>query len=399
LRFLILTQYFPPEVGAPQVRLLAMATELRAKGHDVRIVTAMPNYPRGEVFPAYRGRRLVHEAVEGLPVTRTWIYPATGRGVIKRLLSYWSFTFSALFGTLGGPRPDFVFVESPPLFLGITAWVTSVLRRRPYIFNVSDLWPESAVSLGIVTSRPLIAMAGWLERFCYRHAFRVSAVTQGIRDTIAKIPGAAPVVVFPNGVDISTFRHLDKATIEGLPASDEARFVFAGTHGFAQGLDVVVEAARRLAARNDVRFILIGDGPDKARVRGLARDLSNVTFLDPIPNSAMPNVFSACRASIVPLRKLDLFKSARPSKILPSLACETPVIYSGEGETVSLIEENRCGIAVPPECAEKLADAVIKLADDPGLARRLGVNGRDLVSRHYSWSAIVGRWLENIGAG
>lgn len=394
MRFLILTQYFPPEVGAPQVRLLAMARELQAQGHEVRVVTAMPNYPRGEVFPEYRGRWLVHEVVEGVPVTRTWIYAATGRGVLRRLLSYWSFTFSALFGTFGGKRPDFIFVESPPLFLGVTAWITSVLRRRPYIFNVSDLWPESAVSLGIVTNRFFIGAAERLERFCYRHAFRVCAVTEGIRDTIARVPRSAPVLVFPNGVDVDAFRRFEGADM-GIAA---ALFVFAGTHGYAQGLDVIVEAARRLQSRADIRFVLVGDGPDKARLQELAQGLANVVFRDPVPASMMPKIFSASRASIVPLRKLDLFKSARPSKILPSLACETPVIYAGEGETVELIESNQCGIAVQPECSEDLAAAVVRLADDPALARRMGANGRELVSRSYSWPAIVQRWLGEIGA-
>jgi colanic acid biosynthesis glycosyl transferase WcaI len=395
LRFLILSQYFAPEVGAPQVRLLAMAKALKHRGHDVSVVTAMPNYPRGEVFPAYRGRWLVREEVEGLPVIRTWIYPATGSRVVKRLASYLSFTLSALWGCLRAPKPDYIFVESPPLFLGATAWLASKLRRAPFIFNVSDLWPESAVSLGIVTNRGMIALAQSLERFSYRHAFRVCAVTNGIRETIAAVPGTAPVLLLPNGVDVNTFHHVEPAHIKGVDDAEIA-FTFAGTHGYAQGLEVIVDAARRLIGRHDIRFVLVGDGPEKARIRGLARDLPNITFLDTVPVSAMPEIFSASRASIVPLRKLDLFKGARPSKILPSLACETAVIYAGEGETAELIEGNQCGIAVAPECPEKLADAVVKLANDPALAGRLGKQGRRLVSEQYSWETIVGRWLTEL---
>lgn len=395
MRFLILTQYFPPEVGAPQVRLLAMAKALQRRGHEVQVVTAMPNYPRGVVFPAYKGRWSFREEVDGVPVTRTWIYPSTGSRVVKRLLSYWSFTFSALWACLRVPKPHFIFVESPPLFLGVTAWMASVVRRAPYMINVSDLWPESAVSLGIVTNRALIAMAQRLERFCYRHAIKVCAVTEGIRETIAKTPGSAPVLLLPNGVDLHVFQRHENARIEGL---DEALavFLFAGTHGYAQGLEVIVEAARRLRARPEIRFVLVGDGPEKSRIEELARDLTNVTFLDPVPVSSMPAIFSASRASIVPLRKLELFKGARPSKILPSLACETPVIYAGEGETVDLIESNQCGIAIRPECPEELADAVVKLADDPGLARLMGAQGRTLVSEKYSWESIVDRFLTEI---
>ena len=395
MRFLILTQYFPPEVGAPQVRLLAMAKELQRRGHEVDVVTAMPNYPRGEVFAGYRGKWMVHEEVDGLPVTRTWIHAATGSNVSHRLLSYLSFTFSALWGCLRVPKPDFIFVEAPPLFLGVTAWLASRLRRAPYIFNVSDLWPESAVQLGIVTNRTLISFAERLERFCYRHARNVCAVTEGIRDAIAKVPKAAPVVLLPNGVDLRSFHRLPDASPEGIKPG-KATFMFAGTHGYAQGLEVIVEAAQRLVLRDDIAFILIGDGPDKERVRRLAVNVPNLRFLDPVPVSSMPAYFSACRASIVPLRKLDLFKSARPSKILPSLACETAVIYAGEGETADLITIQACGLSVPPECPEKLAEAVVKLADDPALATKMGLRGRELVSAEYSWEIIVGRWLEEI---
>jgi putative colanic acid biosynthesis glycosyltransferase WcaI len=392
LRFLILTQYFPPEVGAPQVRLLAMAKELQRRGHQVDVVTALPNYPRGQVFEGYRGKWSLREEVEGLPVIRTWIHAATGTNVARRLLSYFSFTLSAVWGCLRTAKPDLIFVESPPLFLGVTAWIASRLRRAPYVFNVSDLWPESAVQLGIVTNRSFIGMAEALERFCYRHARRVCAVTEGIRDVIAKVPGTAPVLLLPNGVDVETFRHMDDAEPEGFDPG-MATFMFAGTHGYAQGLDVIAGAARSLVTRRDIDFVFIGDGPDKERLRGLAKDLPNVRFLDPVPVSSMPPYFSASRASIVPLRKLDLFKSARPSKILPSLACETPVIYSGEGETAELITERECGISVPPECPEKLAEAVTRLADDAALARTLGKHGRELVSAEYSWEAIIGRWL------
>jgi colanic acid biosynthesis glycosyl transferase WcaI len=396
LRFLILTQYFPPEVGAPQVRLLAIAKELQRRGHKVDVVTAMPNYPTGKVFPAYRGRWIVREDVDGLPVTRTWIYAASGSRIRARLFGYFSFAVTSLAGCLRIPRPDLIFVESPPLFLGFTAWLASRLRRTRYVFNVSDLWPESAVQLGIITNRTLIAMAEALERFCYRRSHRVCAVTDSIRDRISTVPGAAPVLLLPNGTDLHIFRKISNAAPNGL-APGEVTFLFAGTHGYAQGLDVILEAAALMRQRVEIRFLLVGDGPEKPRLRKAAAALANVSFLDSMPVTAMPELYSACRASIVPLRKVDLFKGARPSKILPSLACETPVIYAGEGETAELIKDSACGLVVAPECPEELAAAVTKLAGDQALARRLGKNGRRLVESRFSWENIVGRWLEEMG--
>jgi colanic acid biosynthesis glycosyl transferase WcaI len=374
-----------------------MARELQRRGHQVDIVTAMPNYPKGEIFPGYRNRWLMRETVEGLPVTRTWIHAASGSRFVSRLAGYLSFAASSLPACLRARSPDLIFVESPPLFLGFTAWLASRLRRTRYIFNVSDLWPESAVQLGMVRNRTLIAAAQALERFCYRKAHRVCAVTEGIRDQIATVPGSAPVLLLPNGADLRAFHRIAKPAPAGIVAG-AATFMYAGTHGYAQGLDVVLDAARQLQDRGDIRFLFVGDGPEKPRLQEAGESLTNVTFLDPVPASAMPELFSACRASIVPLRKLELFKGARPSKILPSLACETPVIYAGEGETAELIQKSSSGLVVTPECPRELAEALVKLAEDPALARRLGKSGRRLVEARFSWEAIVGRWLDEIGA-
>lgn len=397
MRFLLLTQYFPPEVGAPQVRLLALARQLRAHGHEVRVVTAMPNYPAGVVQPGYRGRCRVREEIDGIPVTRTWIYAATGSNVVRRMAGYLSFCASSLPSCLRGPRPDYILVESPPLFLGGTAWLASRLRRTRFVMIVSDLWPASARDLGIITSRRALGMAEWLERFLYRTAFRVAGVTRGICDAVAAQVGTGKVMFLPNGVDTDMFRP-DGERPSGLVRPGEVAFLYAGTHGYAQGLDVIVQAAERLRDRPEIIFLLVGDGPEKARIRtaAQARGLASVRFADPRPASAMPAVFSEARASIVPLLDRPLFQGARPSKIFPSLACGTPVIFSGAGEAAELVEGNDCGLVVPPERPAELADAVRRLADDAALAARLGGCGRRFVEREYGWSAIADRWLSEL---
>jgi glycosyltransferase involved in cell wall biosynthesis len=396
VRFLLLTQYFPPEVGAPQVRLLALARQLRAHGHEVTVVTAMPNYPTGVVRPEYRGRRLVSEEQDGIPVTRTWIYPATGTRVGKRLASYFSFCATSLIGCLLAPRPDYLLVESPPLFLGGTAWLAGKLRRAPYVMIVSDLWPASARDLGIITNRRVLGMAEWLERFLYRGSRRVAGVTEGISDAVAETIGRDRVMFLPNGVDTDVFRPVPGPS--GLLRDGETAFLYAGTHGYAQGLEVVLDAAELLRDRPDVVFLLVGDGPEKDRLRRLAaqRGLDSVRFADPRPPSAMPAVFSEARASIVPLLDRPLFRGARPSKIFPSLACATPVIYSGVGEAADLIERSGSGLVIPPERPRELAAAVRRLACDPAEAARMGAAGRCLVERDFGWPAIAERWLAEL---
>ena len=398
-RFLILTQHFPPEVGAAQIRLHAFAKQLQANGHEVRIVTAMPNYPRGEVFLEYRGKRRSTEELDGLHVTRTWIVPATGRNVLKRLLSYFSFAFSSLPACLREPRPDFIFVESPPLFLGITAYTCSRLRRVPFILNVSDLWPASARELGIVRNRTLLWLGERLERFLYRKAYRITAQTNGIRTYIAAIAGADKVMVLYNGVDTADFKPNASASVPWVGPRDIA-FLYAGTLGYAHCWDVILEAGDLLRSRPDIVFLLVGDGPEKARMVESARlqKLTNIRFVDRQPVSEMPALFATCRATVVPLRKGELFKSTRPSKIFPALACERPVILSGEGESAQLLVEHSCGIVVPPEDGPAFADAVKRLADHPDEAAEMGRRGRAMVEREYGWDTLVGAWLRQLPA-
>ncbi|HXM57662.1 MAG TPA: glycosyltransferase family 4 protein [Candidatus Dormibacteraeota bacterium] len=397
MRFLLLTQYFAPEVGAPQVRLLALVQQLRERGHQVTVVTAMPNYPEGVVRAEYRRRRLVREEVDGIPVIRTWIYAASGANVVRRMAGYLSFCATSLVGCLLAPRPDYVLVESPPLFLGGTAYLVSRLRRAPYVMIVSDLWPASARDLGIITNRQALWLAERLERFLYRKACRVAGVTRGICGAVSETVAAAAVTFLPNGVDTAAFHPFEGGS-SGLLRPGEVGFLYAGTHGYAQGLDVMLEAAELLRARREIVLVLVGDGPEKARLVEAARDrsLTNVRFADPRPAAAMPPLFSEARASIVPLLDRPLFRGARPSKIFPSLACGTPVIYSGAGEAAELIEDSGAGLVVPPERPEQLAAAIRRLADDPRLAVELGAAGRRLVERDYSWSAIAERWLAEL---
>ena len=398
-RFLILTQHFPPEVGAAQIRLHAFAKQLQARGHEVRVVTAMPNYPRGEVFPDYRGLRIAREEIDGLSVTRTWIRPATGRNVVKRLLSYWSFAISSLPACMREPKPDFIFVESPPLFLACTAYICSRLRRVPFILNISDLWPASARELGIVRSHLLLWLGERLERFLYRKAFRITAQTDGIREYIAAIVGSGKVMVLYNGVDTSDFKPGPVTRVPWIDPHEQA-FLYAGTLGYAHCWDVILEAAELLRGRAQIVFLLVGDGPEKARLveQSRLRKLDNIRFVERRPVSDMPALFTASLATVVPLRKGELFKGTRPSKIFPALACASPVIFSGEGEMAQLLLENQCGIVVPPEDSAAFAEAVERLADHPEEARELGVRGRALVERAYGWDTLVEAWLHELPA-
>lgn len=390
MRFTILTQYFPPEVGAAQVRLFAFAQALQRKGFMVQVVTAMPNYPSGVIQPGYRGKLWHRESVNGLPLVRTWIYPATGRNVLKRLLNYFSFAISSVPALLTVRHTDIVFVESPPLFLCMSGWLASVIRGQRLCLNISDLWPDSVVALGIMHEGAFVRVARKLEKWLYQRAWRICGVTHGVmRGIIDK--GASPdkVTFLPNGVDTEQF----KAT--PVPLGAPYRFIYAGTHGYAHGVEVVIQAANLLRDRTDIHFELVGDGADKPRLQSLAQSLQlpNLTFRNPIPITEMPQLLASSYAALVTVKGGAFFSGTRSAKLFPAMAAGRAILHSGGGEGANLVEKAGCGVVTPPEDPAALADAVARLIDSYDGVCAMGRRGRELVEREYSWSAIVDKWL------
>ncbi|MDE2482319.1 MAG: glycosyltransferase family 4 protein [bacterium] len=402
MRLLILTQYFAPEIGAPQARLAAIARELRVRGHAVEVVTAMPHHLAERTFPGYRGRLYVRESMDGITVHRSWVFAATGTGV-RRMASYLSFTLSCLIGLMRAKRPDAIFVESPPLFLSLPGWIFARLFGARLIFNVADLWPDSVRELGVLRGGPLLRAAELLERWTYARAAVVNAATDGIASVLRERKGVHPrkIVPLPNGIDVARFtpRPPDEVLVRDLGLEGRPVVLYAGTHGIAQGLLGVLEAAEELG--DDALLLCIGAGPVKAAMQAFAtqRGLHNVRFLAPVPLDEMPRYLSLARASIVPLVRTPLMASARPSKIFPSLACGVPVIYSGEGESAALIERAQAGLVVPPEDPPALAQAIRRIVRDDALRARLAMNARNLAVERFAWSAIVGTWLAALANG
>lgn len=402
MKFLFLSQYFPPEIGAPSVRLGALAKELKRKGHEVEVITALPNYPTGSIFPEYSGRLYVKEIWESIPVHRVWLYPALGGG-FRRMLNYGSFTLTATFLLWKVKRPDFIFVESPPLFLGFTGWMGHRLWGAPIIFNVADLWPDAARSLGAIADGPLLRMAYRFESWVYRKAAFVNAVTDGIREVILRVKGVPEekVLFLPNGVDTSIFKPLlpDESLRRALGLEGKRIILYAGNHGFAHGLDVALRAASLLRERApEVQFLFVGDGSEKKRLMDMAKKMEcgNVQFLPPVPPEKLVELYALASIALVTLRRDPLNEGVRPSKLFPAMATATPVIYSGSGEGAKLVETARAGIVVPPEDPQALSEAVLHLLNNSNLAQDMGLRGRRFVEENFSWSAIVDRWLEDL---
>jgi colanic acid biosynthesis glycosyl transferase WcaI len=401
MRITILTQYFPPEIGGPQTRLAALAAELKVLGHDVEVVTGIPNYPRGEFFAAYRSRLYQRECAEGIVVHRVWLYPSMGGG-FKRLVNYLSFAVTSVLGLLAANRADYIFVESPPLFLSIPAAVIAFLRRSKVIFSVADLWPDAIVQGGFMSKGLAFSCLEALERWSYRRATYVNAVTEGIRDALLnekQVP-ADKVLYLPNGVDTTRFlpRPEDGALRTQLALEGKKVILWAGTLGYAHGIENILHAAKLLGGQPEIHFVFVGDGSAKTQIRELseALQLSNVTFLDPVSNRRLAPYLSIATAGLASLLDIPLHRGARPSKIFPVLASGKPLIFIGRGEAEKLVRDAGAGIVVAPGNPDELAAAITRIAGDPELAEGLGACGRKYVEEHLQWSKLIESWVQHL---
>lgn len=404
MRILYLSQYFPPEAGATQTRAYEMARNWVRLDHAVTMIAEVPNHPSGIIAPEYRGKPFERSRLEGIDVIRVWVKTSPVKNFRNRIMFYLTYMINATLAGLLLARGhyDLIYASSPPLFVGGAALALKKLRGIPLVFEVRDLWPESAVALGELNNRSAIAWATALEEACYRNAKRIIVVTQGIRDRLEE-RGIQPakIILIPNGANIELFQFNPQARIElrrKLDLGNKFTAIYAGIHGVAQGLEFVLEAARLLEKEAEIHFLLVGDGPKKTDIVALARKmaLSNLTMLPEQPREAIPGLLSAADAAIIPLRKIDLFKGALPSKIFDAWACERPVLLSVDGEARQIVETAGGGWFVPPEDPQALAQAILALKANPGECKRLGANGRVFTERKYSRRALAEELLQSL---
>ena len=404
MRFLILTQYFPPEIGGAPTRLKCFATELLRQGHEVEVVTSLPNYPRGRFFSGYENTFYKKEVLDGLTAHRVWLYPVVGGG-FKRMLNYASFSFTCLYGLLRARKPDYLFVESPPIFLSIPAFFMAIFWRVPFIFNVADLWPDVIVDGGFMKEGWIIRCLRAVERWSYRRAAYVNAVTDSMLRTLfeKKSVPEEKLLFLPNGVDTRKFRPslADENLKQRLGLAGKRLLLWAGTLGYAHGLDKVLEAAKLLEANKEIHFLFVGDGSAREALVRLNQELrlTNVTFHEPVSLEEIPAYYSIAFCGLSSLIDIPLFEGARPSKLFPILASGKPLIFVGRGESARLIESAQAGFVVPPGDPKLLAETILRLAGNPGLCNALGENGRRFAEDHLDWSLLVSNWLRHLTKG
>lgn len=405
MKILIVTQYFPPEMGAPQARLYELSVKFLEDGHEVTVLTGMPNYPEGRIFAGYRGRARVVEQMAGIRVIRAWLFPSKSTRSVPRLMSYLSFALSStIVGLWSLRKHDVAIVESPPLFLAPSGWLMSKWTGARKLLMVSDIWPDILVRMGHAREGLSLRAMLWLEQWAYRHFDVVAVTNPGAMEQIsARFPDVQTTVI-SNGVDRSQFNPAARSErVRTDLGADENTFLvgYCGLHGLAQGLEAVIDAASHLKGRSEIRFVLVGEGPVKDRLLAAARTrgLTNVAFIDRRPKDDMPAIVASCDAMLVPLS--SRLPGTMPSKIYEALAAGTPPIVAKGCEGEFLLDRFQCGATFEPMDGSDLASAVLKLAGDRRAMVEMSRRAVELSKRfdRRTIAAHTRRTLEALSAG
>jgi glycosyltransferase involved in cell wall biosynthesis len=397
VKILYVSQYYPPEMGAPAARASELAHHWVRAGHEVSVLTGFPNHPTGIVPDEWRSRLRnlsFSERVDGVNVFRTWLWPLPNRKAHERIRNYVSFWLSSSLRGLAIPKPDVIIATSPQLLVGLTGWWLGFTKRVPFVFEVRDLWPESLTAVGAGDENSLLHHAlAKVARFLYDRSDHIVVVTGAFKENLIRrwrVP-AGKISVVENGVEAGLFAPLkagDRAALrKQLGAADRFLVAYVGTMGMAHGLETLLDAASDLQRQNsNVMFLLLGEGADKERIRAMAqsRGLKNVIFLDQQPRENIPAFISGSDACLVLLKKTDVFKTVIPTKMLEFMSCARPVILGVEGQAQQILEAANAGLAIEPENSQALVEAILKLKTNPGLADAFGAQGREYILKNFS---------------
>ncbi len=365
MKILFLCDFFPPEVNAPASRAIEHLRRWVKNGADVTVVTCFPNFPQGRIYPGYKNGLRKVEMIEGIRVVRVWSYIAPNEGFVKRTLDQLSAAVTIFTAALF-ERADVIFATSPNFFTTAGGGVLSVLKRKPWIFELRDIWPESLVAVGVARKSRMIAFLEKIEMAMYRSATRVVALTPAFKtQLIRRGISAGKIDVITNGADLTLWkpRPKDHDWLERHNLQGKFILAYVGTHGLAHGLDFIVQTAA-LVPDPRIHFLFVGDGGAKSEAVSLARELNlkNVTFLDSVPKAQVPAIIASSDVALVPLRRSDTFKTVIPSKIFESAAMRRPILLGVEGQAAEIVESHRAGICFEPESTASLLDAIKRIS-------------------------------------
>jgi glycosyltransferase involved in cell wall biosynthesis len=394
VRILALSDSYVPESAAPAVRLAAHAKAWLAAGHEVTVVTGVPNFPQGRVREGYVNRPYQEEWIDGVRVIRVGTYISENSGTVRRALDYASFMVAASVNAWRYPRADVILATSPPLLTAAAGYAVSRALRTPWVFEVRDLWPASIRAVG-AGDGVMLDVLERLELFLYGAADHIVLLTTAFEDDLASRGVSRDrCTVATNGVDLDQF---DPAKVGpnpkamlGLPEGKRIAG-YVGTTGLAHGLGTLLDAAERTADRTDLLWLVQGEGAQRRSLEEEAgrRGLDNVLFRNFVPHAQMPAVLAAIDVSVVHLRPDPVFETVIPSKIFEAMAMGTPIVLGVRGEAARRLTEAGAGVCVAPGDPDELAGAVVSLIDDPERGARLGEAGQEAVAARYNRTAMA----------
>lgn len=404
VKILFLSHYFPPEVNAPATRTYEHCRRWVAGGHDVTVVTCVPNCPDGVPYPGYRSRfRRQVEMIDGVRVVRIWTYLAANARSNRRIVNFSTYFLSAVWTALSQAKPDVVVATSPQFFCGWAGVWAARLKRVPLVLEIRDIWPDSIAAVGAMRKGKRIRFLEWLERRMYLAAKHIVAVGSGYRDVIVgKVPSvAARTSVITNGVDGKQFRPQPPCAEFSARYGLEAKFVcsYVGTVGMAHGLEVMIQAAERLrdAGRTDIVFLIVGDGAERGKLEKLAQTrgvAEQVIFTGRLAKQEIPGALAASDCCLVHLHGTKLFATVIPSKIFEAMAMQVPIVMGVRGPALDIVMQAGAGVPMAPESDEELVEIVLRLADNPHERATLGQNARQYVLENYARDRLAAEYLE-----
>ena len=399
MRILFFSHYFPPEVNAPAVRTYEHCREWVRQGHEVHVVTCIPNHPQGRVYEGYDPSLATQrEEMDGVQVHRVWTYIAPNKGFLRRTLDYMSYMFSAALVSLRLPRPDVIVATSPQFFCACAGFLASKIKRAPWVFELRDLWPESIVAVGAIRNPLVIGALEAIELFLYDDSEHIVSVTKAFRkNLVGRGVDSNRVEVVTNGIDPNMWGGLTKEAARAELDLPEDQFIasYIGTHGMAHNLETLLGAAEALRDEEEIHFITAGDGAEFENLKQLRREkgLDNVTMLGQVPREQARLYLHASDASLVLLRDSDLFKTVIPSKIFEAMAAGNPVLLGVDGEARAIVEDAQAGVFIEPENAEELARTTLRLKESPERCQELGQNGREAVRKRFDRKKLANKML------
>ena len=395
MRVMMLAQHFAPEEISGAVLATELADDLVRRGHRVTFVTPAPSYPKGEVFSGFRNGLRTTQFHSDIRVVRVWSYISPKKDFWSRIMNYGTFSAMAFLGGIGRWRPDVIFSYSPPLPLGISAWLLSLWWRVPWVLRVEDLYPDAAIAAGILKNRRAIRLLTWLESFLYRRANHISLISEGFRtNLLAKGQPPAKLSVTPVWVDPEEIRPMSKENgfrrLHGL--TDKFVVLYAGNMGITASLDELIEAADLLRDYDNIVFLLVGEGVRKNSLTQEAtkRGLHNMRFLDYQPRAVLPEMLAAADVGLVTLNPASSPYSL-PSKTFAVMASGRPVLVVAPlgSEISGLVRVARCGTCVEPDSARDLADVILSMGTDPTTSAEMGLRGRRYLESEFSLQVCV----------